>query len=189
MEKACKGSIYQLNEDYYNDTEYKINELIEEARILLEKKDFKLAEFNLNLARLEPKIDINNKIKCYGMTSLIRQSFNDESNLIEYIFKLLKLLKEKSIKLMDVPTAYFIIRIFYRAGIIMHLTQNFLMSVFLLKYSKNLIIEKGLEGEDKNKESLDKLIEDNISKIKINVIIYKTSYIFFNTNDFCFYLD
>lgn len=169
MENANQSSIYQLNEDYYNASEYKINELIEEARILLENKEFKAAEFYLNLARLEPKIDFNNKIRCYGMTSLIRQSFNDETDLIEFILKILKHLKEKPIKLMDVPSAYFIIRIFYRTGIIMHLNQNYLMSVFLLKFSKNLIIEKGLEGEEKNKESLDKLIEENIYKIRFIV--------------------
>jgi len=165
MENSNQRSIYQLNEDYYNESEYKINELIEEARILLEKKEFISAEFYLNLARLEPKIDFTNKIRCYAMTSLIRQSFNDEKNLIEFILKIIKYLKEKPIKLIDVPSAYFIIRIFYRTGIIMHLNQNYLISVFLLKYSKNLIIEKGLEGEEKNKESLDKLIEENIKKI------------------------
>lgn len=169
MENVIQSSIYQLNEDYYNVEEYKINELIEEARILLEKKDFKLAEFYLTLARLEPKIDYSNKIRCYAMTSLIRQFFNDDRNLIEFILKIVKYLKEKPIKLFDVPLAYFIIKILYRAGIILHQNQNYFMSVFLLKYSKNLIVEKGLEGEEKNKESLDKLIDENINKIRISV--------------------
>jgi len=184
MENANKNSIYQLNEDYYNESEYKVNELIEEARVLLEKKDFKQAEFYLNLAKLEPRMDLNNKIKCFGMTSIIRQSHNDETNIIEFIMKIFKYLKDKSIKLMDVPTAYFIIRIFYRAGIIMHLNQNFFLSVFFLKYSKNLIIEKGLEGEEKNKESLDKLIEDNINKIKIHVTYILISFKIFFTLKF-----
>jgi len=137
--------------------------------MLLEKKEFKTAEFYLNLARLEPKTDFNNKIRCFAMTSLIRQSFNNETNLIEFIMKIIKHLKVKSIILMDVPTAYFIIKIFYRTGIIMLFNKNYLMSVFLLKFSKNLIIEKGLDGEEKNKESLDKLIEENINKIKVIV--------------------
>jgi len=172
MEFMNNCSINQLNEDYYKESEFKINELLEEARILLEKKDFKNAEFYINLAKSEPKIDLSNKIKCFGMISIIRQLHNEETNLINFIMKILSYLKEKPIKLMDVPSAYFIIRIFYRTGIIMHLNENYLMSLFFFKYSKNLIIEKGLEGEEKNKESLDKLIEDNTMKISLLVLLY-----------------
>jgi hypothetical protein len=168
MEKTSL-SIYRPNEDYYSSSGFKINEFIEEARILLEKKDFKNSEFNLNLAKLETKIDLNLKIKLIGMTSLIKQSQNDDTNLQSFIIKILKYLKIKSINLMDVTSAYFIIRIFFRVGIQFHLNKNYMMSIFCLKQSALLINEKGIQGEEKILKTVEQLIEENMNLIKPNV--------------------
>ena len=98
------------------------------------------------------------------MTSLIRQSQNDYTNLQGFIIKILKYLKQKSIKIIDVTTAYFIIRIFFRIGILMHLNKNYMLSIFCLRQYALLINEKGIQGEEKNMKTVEQLIDENMNK-------------------------
>jgi outer membrane lipoprotein-sorting protein len=151
------------------------NHFLDLARKLIEEKNYKLAEFYVTLAILEPKCDIISKIKSIGILTFVRVNYKD-SQLMDYLtFKIEKYLKNHSPSKFEFNNVFCMIRVFYRTGIVKLGEEDIISSLFFFRRARSLFEEGKVDNEESSQRTITTCFEDTVEKFRKEVKI-----IFFN---------
>lgn len=181
MEKNNYSPIPSNEIEEEEEPHMNFNHLLDLARKLIEEKNYKLAEFNVNLATLEPKCDIISKIKSIGILTFVRVNCKD-SQLIDYLtFKIEKYLKSHAISKFEFNNVFCMIRVFYRAGMVKLGEEDLINSLFFFRRARSLFEEGKVENEESSQKTITTCFEDTVEKFRKEVKFYlfnKFSFIF-----------
>lgn len=178
MEKNSHNQNNHNNQNPSNEIEdeeeqgMKYNDLLDQARKLIEEKKYKNAEFYVTLANLEPKSDLICKIKSIGIYTFVRVNYKD-SQIMDYLtYKVDKYLKKYAASKFEFNNVFCMIRIFYRGGVVKLHEEDNISSLFLFRKAKNLFDEGRVENEESSYRTISSCFEDTVEKFKKEVNIY-----------------
>jgi len=145
------------------------NHFLDLARKLIEEKNYKLAEFYVTLAILEPKCDIISKIKSIGILTFVRVNYKD-SQLMDYLtFKIEKYLKNHSPSKFEFNNVFCMIRVFYRTGIVKLGEEDIISSLFFFRRARSLFEEGKVDNEESSQRTITTCFEDTVEKFRKEV--------------------
>jgi hypothetical protein len=160
------------NMDAEEEEGLNFNNFLEISRKLIEEKNFKLAEFYVTLANLEPKCDILSKITSIGILTFIRVNYKD-SNVMDYlIFKTEKYLKKYTPSKFEFNKIFCMIRVFYRGGIVKMGEEDYISSLYFFRRARSLFEEGKVNNEENSQKTISACFEDTVEKFKKDVNIY-----------------
>lgn len=145
-----KNQIIIKDDKKEDESIIKYMELLDLARQYTKEDNYKLGQFYVHLANLEPNLDINNKIKAEGILSFIRIKIKKNLNMDDLTFKILKYLNSENKNKVEKDNISCIIRILYRGGMARFYEGNYLSSLHLLSLSINLFESEKIKPDGKD---------------------------------------
>jgi hypothetical protein len=147
----------------------KYNDLIEHARKFIDDKNNKLAEFYITLANLEPKCDIQSKIKSIGICTFLRNGLKDPQIMDHLVFKIDKYLKKNDLRSFDFNVVFCMIRVLYRGAMVKNDNLENSICLYLLKKAKTLFEDDRIENEENSQKTISNLFDEIAEKYKRQV--------------------
>lgn len=166
------------NSTILND-EINYNEIIDQGRKLVNGvngENAKIGENYINLSLLAPNIDSQSKINAWAIKSFVRYKLKDDIVVLSFIKKSLKALNGIKLNSLEPNTVFCLIRIFYRAGILLSELNQIYLSCFCMYEAKNLFEEKDIRSERESRDTLDTQFANALKEVskdvnKINIIL------------------
>jgi hypothetical protein len=159
-----------------HEIEIKYNELIDQSR-RLSSEDLIKSEYKINQAMIARNIDICSKAQAWSLKTFIHLKSKNMELLLAYSKKILRLLDRTKMSDIDSSTAFCLIKVLYRCGMILQENKNLFTAAYCMHKARQIFEDKEIHNEQESNNTLENNFSALLKEISQEVNYVNSSYL------------